>query len=212
MTDHPIDPYDIDPTEPSAQETVSDKPKRHPRPGSNPVGRPAVILDGWDRVRATWDRHSQTGQILADVRQGATVRAAFKKAGLSGDTSYIWISRGREHMPTSEFDRTLIPPEHLPYVQFLRAVEQKDAEFEIELTQVVTNHALTNGPFALTVLARRYSHWRDKNRAATPGDGETAPASPEGPTNADLLSLLREHPGVVEIADRLESLLTDDLD
>lgn len=212
MTDHPIDPYDVVPDEQPADETVADKPKRQPRPGSNPVGRPPLILDGWDPEEGTWDRQSPAGQVLTAIRKGAHRAAAFKKAGLSADTGYIWVARGREHMPSSEFDLTAIPREHLPYVQFLRAAERKDAEFEIELTDVVTKHALRNAPFALTVLARRYSHWRDKNRAVVPADGETPPGGQEGPTNADLLSLLREHPGVVEIADRLESLLTDDLD
>lgn len=208
MTDHPIDPYDTDPT----PETAGDKPKRHPRPGANPVGRPAVILDGWDPELGTWARQSPTGQILAAIRRGAPRNAAFHRVDLSTSTGDVWMARGREHRPANEFDLTVIPPEHLPYVQFVCAVERTDAIFEVELSEVVWNHAKLNGPFALQLLARKYSHWRDRSRFAASVDSDATPAITEGPSNADLLNLLRAHPEVVEIADRLEMLLTDDTD
>lgn len=179
------------------------------RDGPRPNGRPPIILDGYDPETGAWSLQSPAGHVLAAIRNGAHRYAAFNRAGLSRSTGDVWMARGREHRPTDEFDQTAIPPEHLPYVRFVCAVERRDAEYEVELTEVVQKYALRNGPFALTLLARKYSHWRDKNRAAVLVDPDGTPTAPEGMSNADLLALLRAHPEVVEIADRLETLFTD---
>lgn len=181
MTDHPIDPYDIDPT----AETAGDKPKRHARPGSNPVGRPAVILDGWNHELGTWALQSTVGQILAAIRQGAHRNAAFQQAGLSRQTGDVWMARGREHRPADVYDRTVIPPEHLPYVHFVGAIEQRDSEFEVELTRWVYEACEEDKKFALVVLARKFPHWREQSRLDIAVDAE-----------ADPLHGLRDHPGV----------------
>lgn len=185
MTDHPIDPYDIDPTAETAAETAPDKPKRHPRPGANPVGRPAVILDGWDAELGTWDHHSQVGQILAAIRRGAHRNAAMQRAGLARTTGDVWMARGREHRPVDDYDRTAIPPEHLPYVQFVCAIEQRDSAFEVELTRWVYEACEEDKKFALTVLGRKYPHWREQSRL------DIGPAEETDPLHG-----LRDHPGV----------------
>lgn len=124
-------------------------------------GKPAWIKRGWDPDKGDWDADSHVGKVLAALRAGTSAKNAALFGGIAPTTYHQWYSRGREHQPDAPFDRTEVPEEHLPYVDFAVAVEFSRARLEVELVSEIRKGWKDDPKFALQVAARLFPHWRE---------------------------------------------------
>jgi hypothetical protein len=130
------------------------------------------------------------------VRAGNHVPAAAGFAGLSKQAIYQWIARGRESRPPREFDRHDIDPAELPYVDFVTQLSQAESMAEVELVTLVRSAARENWQAAVTMLGRRFPHWRESTKLeveARSADEDTIAAMQQSPALvAQLASLAHQ--------------------
>lgn len=166
-------------------------------------GRRSLILEGYNWKNAAWSPTSVVGQILGAVRSGAHHKAAAERAGISASTLGSWVARGKEHWPDDGLVKSSqVPREHRPYVAFVKALQERTAGAEVELTNLAMQAAREDKKFALTLLKSRYPHWRDSTRI------EMSSTDIDDP-----VALLRNNPAIIaklaELAHDIEDAQTD---
>lgn len=147
-------------------------------------GRPSLILVGYDRDRGEWANDSPAGRVVAAVRAGNYLNAAAAFARLNRNTVFNWLARGREAQPEGEWERSDVEVSELPYVDFLGAIAFADGAFEVELVTLTLQAAREDKKFALSVLGRKYGHWRESTKL-TVTDGDEADALTAAALHAD---------------------------
>ena len=116
------------------------------------------------------------------------MKSAVLYAGTSPTLVYNWLSRARDIRPADgEYFREDIPESERPYVDFLEAVTQAEGMAEVELVTIVRAAARTNWQCAVTMLARRFPHWRETQRLEVSESAE----------ETDTMQMLQQRPEMV---------------
>jgi hypothetical protein len=128
-------------------------------------GKQAKVYEGWDKRSGQFLGEGAPRRMLDALRAGNHVKASCGFAGVSYQAMYAWLARAREvRPPDGVYDRDDIPESELVYVDFLEAVQQAEAMSEVELVTLVRSAARTNWQAAVTMLSRRFPHWRETTR------------------------------------------------
>lgn len=102
-----------------------------------------------------------TRQIASLIRGGNFIETAAVIAGVSKDTLYDWLKKGRE------------PKASRIYRDFVRAIERAEAEGELLLVTAVKDAGKKDLRALLWRLERRYRRW-----AASGGEGRVTVETP----------------------------------
>jgi hypothetical protein len=134
----------------------------------------AKILDGYDPDEGTWDAASTIGRLLTVLRTGCSIASAAAYAKTTGSSVYRWREAGRMFMADMDLrDRLDLDLGERVFVDFASRMDEVLGTFEVEMATIVRNGARDNPQLALTVLGRRFPHWREQ-KAVEVSSGEGA--------------------------------------
>ena len=110
------------------------------------------------------------GKICDAIRVGATREIAARAAGISKSTLCDWIRRGRDARERLSKNGARGRKREKPFLDFLDALEQAEAEGEVEhLNKIASEGA----PGSKWILSRRHAErWAQVSKSQISGPGE----------------------------------------
>lgn len=101
-------------------------------------------------------------KIMNAIEIGASHELAAAHAGISYATFQNWLRQGRDVRMKEDADLPLSPTE-TGYLNFLRQLEASGAKAGMSWQEVVDRAARTDPIYAMTMLGKRFSGYRDSS-------------------------------------------------
>lgn len=144
---------------------------------TRPTGRPSPILTGWDPDTGQWAKNTPVQRFLDAIRVGNYRNTSAGYARVHRTSIIKWEKRGRTvyetwlNPETGELDRSQVPDEDKPYVDFVIAVGHAEDSSEVDLVTLWRSAATEDWRAAKELLARRHrARWGDVQRLEHVGD------------------------------------------
>jgi hypothetical protein len=124
--------------------------------------KPVKLTIPMRRGRPTVMNKQIVDDLLLALRSGGWKESACAFAGISKDTFYEWLNKGRKEAKAAYDENREVVTELQPYVDFADAIDFTEANSELNLVGIIRAEAKKDPRYAQWLLDRRYK-WASKS-------------------------------------------------